>query len=1105
MAEAVIEVVLDNLSSLIQKEFDLFLGFDQDFNSLSSLLTTIKATLEDAEEKQFSNRAIKDWLLKLKDAAHVLDDILDECATQVLEYEGVKDRLSNKVQSSFLSCFQPKHIAFRYQITKKMKRIRERLDEIADERTKFHLTEIVREKRSGVLDWRQTTSIISQPQVYGREEDKDRIINFLVGDASSFEDFSVYPIIGLGGLGKTTIAQVIFNHEKVVSHFELRIWVCVSEDFSLKRMTKAIIESATGHACAELDLEPLQRKLLDLLKGKRYLLVLDDVWDDEQENWQRLKSVLSCGGKGTSILVTTRLLKVAAIMGTMPPHDLSMLSDTDCWKLLKQRAFGPNEEEREELMVIGKEIVKKCGGVPLAAMALGSLLRFKREEIEWLNVKESKLWDLQGVDHVMSALRLSYLNLPVKLRQCFALCALFPKDEIINKKFLIDLWMANGFISSNAILEAEDIGNEVWNELYWRSFFQDIEKDGIGEIENFKMHDLVHDLAQSVAEEVSGCITESSLSKRILHLSAYDEKSSEIVDSLKLHGIKSLRTFLMCRYDCSARQILKCYSLRVLDFERIKELPSSICHLKHLRYLDLSGGDFKTLPESLCKLWNLQILKLDDCNNLQRLPDGLVQMKALQHISLNCCYSLSSLPPHIRKLVSLKTLTLYVVGKKSGFLLAELGQMNLIGDLYIKHLERVKSVMNAKEANMLRKRVNILQLSWEINEESQLQENVEEILEVLQPQTQQLQFLTAEGYTGVYFPQWMSSSSLIFLSTLKLIDCKRCLHLPDLGKLPSLKKLYVSNMIHVKYLYEESSNGGVVGGFTNLEFLILIKMPNLVSLSREDRENMFPYLSKLQIFKCPVMLELPCLPSLSYLYVGGKCNQHLLRSIHKHHTLEELIFTKHKELSCFPDGMLRDLTSLKFLGIYHLSKLEQLPAEINNINVIQEINIIDCENLKSLPDEVIHRLHSLKRLSIAFCKKFKLSESFQYLTCLEELIIQSCPEIEGLHEALQHMTALQFLALGDFPNLASLPDWLGNLGLLHTLLISDCPKLVCLPLSIQRLTSLKYLGIYGCRQLGKRCKENTGEDWHKIAHIQRIKVKDGGMTFRGLGGSDFYI
>ncbi|KAL3036881.1 hypothetical protein AAZX31_01G034100 [Glycine max] len=335
-----------------------------------------------------------------------------------------------------------------------MKRISERLEEIADERTKFHFTEMVTDKRNGVLEWRQTTSFITEPEVYGREEDQDKIIDFLVGDASHSEDLSVYPIIGLGGLGKTTLAQLIFNHERVVNNFEPRIWVCVSEDFSLKRMTKAIIEVASGRACEDLLLEILQRRLQDLLQSKRYLLVLDDVWDDEQENWQKLKSILACGAQGASVLVTTRLSKVAAIMGTMPPHELAMLSDNDCWKLFKHRAFGPNEVEQEKLVILGKEIVKKCGGVPLAAKALGGLLRFKREEREWLKIKESNLWSLPH--NIMPALRLSYLNLPIKLRQCFAYCAIFLKDEKIEKQYLIELWIANGFFSSNDKLDAED-------------------------------------------------------------------------------------------------------------------------------------------------------------------------------------------------------------------------------------------------------------------------------------------------------------------------------------------------------------------------------------------------------------------------------------------------------------------------------------------------------------------------------------------------------------------------------------------------------------------------------------------------------------------------
>ena len=1014
MAEAVLELLLDNFNSLVQKELGLFLGFEKDFKSLSSLLTTIKATLEDAEEKQFTDpvhgKAIKDWLLKLKDAAYVVDDILDECATKALEleYKGSKGGLPHMLHSSCLCSLHPKQVAFRYKIAKKMKSIRERLDEIAAERTNFHLTEIVRENKSGVLDWRQTTSIISQPQVYGRDEDKDKIVNFLVGKASGNEDLSVYPIVGLGGLGKTTLAQLIFNHQRVVQHFEPRMWVCVSEDFSLKRMTKAIIEAATKKSCDDLELDPLQKRLQDLLQGKRFLLVLDDVWDDKQENWQKLSVVLACGGKGASIVVTTRLAKEAEIMQTVRPHDISKLSDEDCWELFKQNAFGPNEVEREELVMIGKEIIGKCGGVPLAAKALGSLLRFKREENEWRYIKESKIWNLQDEDNVMPALRLSYLNLPVKLRQCFAFCALFPKDERISKQLLIQLWVANSFISANKMLDKEDIANDAWNELYWRSFFQDFERDVFGEIISFKMHDLVHDLAQSISEEV--CFFTKiddmpSTLERIRHLS-FAENIPESVVSIFMRNIKSPRTCYTSSFDFAQSNVSNFRSLHVLKVT-LPKVSSSISHLKSLRYLDLSHGQFETLPESICKLWNLQILKLDYCFSLQKLPYNLMHLKALQHLSLKNCRELSSLPHQIGKLTSLKTLSMYVVGKKRGFLLAELGQLNLKGELYIKYLERVKSVEDAKEANMLSKHVSNLWLEW--YEESQLQENVEQILEVLQPYTQQLQTLCVVGYTGSYFPEWMSSPSLIHLRKLRLENCKSCLNLPQLGKLPSL------------------------------EVLGLFDLPKLTRLSREDGENMFQQLFNLEIRRCPNLLGLPCLPSLKVMIIEGKCNHDLLSSIHKLSSLESLEFGGIKELKCFPDGMLRNLTSLKKLMIICCSEIEVL------------------------------------------------GEALQHVTSLQWLTLGNLPNLTSLPDSLGNLCSLQSLILGNLPNLISLSDSLGNLSSLQGLEIYKCPKLICLPASIESLTALKSLDICDCHELEKRCKRETGEDWPKISHIQYLR------------------
>ncbi|XP_028789552.1 putative disease resistance protein RGA3 [Neltuma alba] len=1111
MTEAMIEVALATLRSLIQKEIGLFLGVDREMRRLSSVLSTIKAVLEDAEEKQLTNKALNNWLHKLQDAAHLLDDILDECSTHALslEYPELKCGSSLTVQGSCFNYLHPSKFLFRYKIAEKLKDISERIDEIAEERLKFHLCATVRERRNEVMEWRQTTSIITQPQFYGREAEKEKIVDFLVGDASNLEDVSVYPLIGIGGLGKTTLAQHVFNDERVVNHFELRIWVCVSEDFNLKRLSKAIIESA-GHACRDLDLEPLQRRLQEVIGRKKYLLVLDDVWNDNQEKWDKLKYVLACGSKGASILVTTRLSKVACITGTVPSHQLSLLSEDDCWELFRQRAFGSEQEERRELVAIGKEIVKKCKGVPLAAKTLGSLLRFHSDEKEWLRIKESEIWNLpQEEESVLPALRLSYLNLPTKLRRCFAFCALFPKDQRMSKKLVIELWMANGFISSNESVEAEDDGDRVWNELYLRSFFNDIEVNGFGYDTLFYMHDLVHDLAQSAVEDVCRCITSKDdspiLSERTRHISFYHLKPSHGQWLSYLGQIKSLKTCINIMQKCDEDNnlLMRCHSLRALDMLSFKEVSSAIGQLKHLRYLNLSCGSFKTLPNSICRLHNLQILNLNYCQYLEKLPNQMECLKSLRHLYLDWCRSLSRLAPNMGQLTCLKTLNTYIVGTQNGFLLAELRNLKLKGTLHIRHLERLRSVMDAKEANLADKHLTELVLSWERNEESPLQENDELILEDLQPHSQ-LKILSIGGYFGTQFPQWMGNPALKYLSNLELVDCKNCFDISPLEKLPSLTNLSLSNLNLLQYVDNESYNNGVVRGFTTLKFLLLEKLPNLVKLSRVDGDNMFPCLSTLQTSQCPKLI-LPCLPSVTELKLLKESNGVLLGSIQNLRNLECLWFIKDKDLISFPNGMLGGLVCLKELHIHSLDKLEVLPTELGNLNALEELHIAGCKNLKTLAEQAFQGLYSLKRLRICGYTKFKLSAGFQYLAALEDLTIAGCPEVKDLPEALQHIVALQSLKLYDLPNLALLPDWLGNLRTLKSLVISNCPRLMSLPMSIQSLSSLKELGIYGCPDLVKRCKDETGEDWPKIAHVSSTHFEEDTYLSEGNGYSWYHL
>nr|KYP66215.1 Putative disease resistance protein RGA4 [Cajanus cajan] len=354
---------------------------------------------------------------------------------------------------------------------------------------------------------------------------------------------------------------------------------------------------------------------------------------------------------------------------------------------------------------------------------------------------------------------------------------------------------------------------------------------------------------------------------------------------------------------------------------------------------------------------------------------------------------------------------------------------------YILPPQRVKSVMDCEKANMSRKQLNKLVLSWDKNEESEL-EKYFEIVQVLQPDTRQLESLSLVGYNGDHFPPWISSPSLQYL---ELEDCIRCSQIPTLGKLASLKTLRICNMIEVKHLNEESYDGGLI--FMGLENLSLEKLPKLVRVSREDGENMFPRLSKFEIFECPELLGLPSFPSIKDLRIQGNCKLDLLSSIHKLSSLEYLWFEDNEELKCFPNGMFQNLNSLKELYFHRLFKLEVFPTKL--------------------------LLHSLKKLQIVGSSKFNDSI--------------------GLHEALQHLTALEELKLEHLPNLQSLPDCFGNLRLLRLLTLHNCSKLACLPSSL-RFSCLDRLDVQGCPELDKRCREDTGEDWGKIVHIPNIRV-----------------
>ncbi|RYR07037.1 hypothetical protein Ahy_B05g074357 [Arachis hypogaea] len=490
----------------------------------------------------------------------------------------------------------------------------------------------------------------------------------------------------------------------------------------------------------------------------------------------------------------------------------------------------------------------------------------------------------------------------------------------------------------------------------------------------------------------------------------------------------------------------------------------------------------------------------------------LKYLKALRHLYLRGCSSLVYMPNEIGQLNSLRTLNIYIVGKKKGLRLDELAQLCLRGELHIKNLERVTNAADAKEANLMGKQLDVLKLSWGRNEQSKLLQNVDQILEALEPHPKLIN-LGVGGYQGMYFPQWMGNPHLKNLCSIKLVDCWYSQQLPLLGRLPSLKILAICCMHNLRYVDDESYDGGVARGFQSLMCLELCCMPNLEGLSKEEGGDMFPCLSEMNVIACP-RLTFPALPSVRKLCIAkarrrsghdlfsreillSQCpsktrspNQVQMDSIHGLGCLEILEIHDDQELASFPKGTLQGLCRLRQLHIHHQSKMEVLPLELANNAALQELHIIGCHNLESLTDQVLTGLQSIEKLKIFECDKFKgLSTGFQSLSSLKDLIISFCPQMVALAEDLQHMPPmLQSITLHELKNLECLPYCWGSTMTLQSLYIACCPKLKSLPISVGWFNGLNSLTVVHCPSIQKQFEKETGKDWKWIKHIPNVDL-----------------
>ncbi|CAN6304458.1 unnamed protein product [Urochloa humidicola] len=770
IASGIIKWTASKLSSLVSAQIGPSSSSDEqqtssirDVQMLRRMMASVQRTLEATDEDSIRDESGRLQLRELQQFAYDAQDAIDEYKFELLRRR-MDDPDSRRGDRSTRKRKRkgdkkepetdPVMVPVPDELALRVKRILEIFKEITKAWNDLHLDEAdapFREEEEDDFVPRTTTPHVDEPTVIGRDDDKENIIKLLLSmdGACGENNSSVLPIIGMGGVGKTTVAQIVYNDQRITKQFDLMGWVHVSESFDLKNIMSKIIMSFTRKPCQITELDQLEYTLMEQVVGRKFLLVIDDAWSERKDLWDALLSAMSTAQFG-AILVTTRNVNVSSVIQTMTPYHVGCLPFDESWQLFKQLAFCQQDQNiGNAFEEIGRKIVQKCGGLPLAIKAIGSALHFEENEETWTEILDSDQWDLPTrEDTVLPALKLSYVRMPIHLKRCFVFFTLFPKGHIFMKENVIYLWISLGILKQTSHRHLENIGNQYFNDLLQRTMVQRVLLDGGHSC--FTIHDLFLDLTKFVSgddilkldTQYMPYLNDTSQNLRYLSLAV----SSSDHTTLDLHtlpvtgGLRILQVinalddnmrYYSSLFKNNRRCISKLFShhinimlpedlrglrhLRALDLSRsaLTCLPESIGELKLLRYLSIFQTRIAKLPESICSLYNLKVLDART-NMLGELPQEIQKLVSLQQLSLDL-WSPLCMPRGIGKLTRLRTLTRYSVGTGNWHCnIAELHHLvNIHGELCITGLGRVTNIDDAQTANLVsKKHLQILKLDW---------------------------------------------------------------------------------------------------------------------------------------------------------------------------------------------------------------------------------------------------------------------------------------------------------------------------------------------------------------------------------------------------------
>uniref|UniRef100_A0A2N9J6G9 NB-ARC domain-containing protein n=1 Tax=Fagus sylvatica TaxID=28930 RepID=A0A2N9J6G9_FAGSY len=1023
---------------------------DADLKKWKTMLPMICAVLDDAEEKQVTSKFVKKWLDELEDLAYDADDILDEFATEALRRKLVNAEPStSKVRKFIPTCcvgLTPTSIMFDANMRSKIKEINTRLQEIVTQKNDLHLRDCVEGRTKTTRSRMPETYLMKEGNFYGRDEDKKAIVKLLLSSESSDAEFPpVIPILGMGGLGKTTLAQLVYNDEDVSHCFDLKGWVCVSDDFDVEQ-----------------------------LSDKKFLLILDDVWNENYVDWTTLRKPFEFGALGSKIVITTRSDHVSSTVSSSKPYELKELSNDACLRVFQHALGATDFIAHPEL---DRKILERCKGLPLAAKALGGLLRTIHDRNEWEYVLNSKIWDMaEKNSDVLPTLRLSYLYLPSHLKRCFAYCSLFPKDYEFEEKELVLLWMAEGLVQeTEGNKSMEKLGGEYFGDLHRRSFFQQSSNDE----SLFVMHDLINDLAEWAAgdlcyrlEDKLGCIKQSEISTKTLILKGCSrliklpEKIGNLVNlrHLDITDVNSIKEMPVGIEELKSLQTLSNFVVgkhtgsKIGDLMNLKFLHGRLCISRLENVLDAEDARRANLNgkknlDALAMKWESADDDLQDAKVAIDVLDMLRPWTTVKELSIDG-YVGEKFPTWLGHHSFSNMVLLKIESCRKCTSLPAIGQLPSLKDLVIigmtKDMQEWKDWIPCGNEYEEFSRLRELSISRCPKLQGKLPYHLPSLEKICVRKCEELV---------------VSIPSLPMLHELEIVGCKEVVR-RNTVELCSLKSIVIS-IPDLKSLTEEFMHG-------------LVKVENLTIDDCKELTSMLQdklmFLVKLDIRSCPSLITIGLMSTIRILKIKG-CTALQSLPMSNCTCLEDATITECNSLTFISRGQLP--STLKRLEIRNCVKLQSvvdvaeapssssllINEENLNTSLLEQLEIGHCPSLKFLSSRGDLPV-TLKILKIWECSELtSLSSSGQLPIALKHLEVESCPKLESVADKLHNNVSLERLRIYHCEKLKSLPEGLHKLCHLIKMEIAECSSLVSFPDGGLLPTSLRELRIGGSEKL----------------------------------------